>query len=343
MSTINPVANINAVSPVSASVVSREQRQQNLLPHQIVRATVAEGGQSSVMLELAQRRFPAETRVPLETGQQLDLLVLATSPRLELRVVEQGLMERLGHSLHLLNEPWELSALVQKLVESGGVWLDRLSPQARAALEAWVALQARMTEKPEGKLLQSLAGRLGLDMEARLAAGEKEGAAQGLKSALQEMARSLDGPGTEMVERASRLQQGLELMQLSQIRLAQQGTVLVPLPLPFAEQSYLLYEEGDPPEEGGAAPRRVSLHMTLQGLGDLRVDFLQEDEGLHVRFACENDEKARFVSTYREELIRALESFSLRGLLVATGAASPATDLIRRLVPEGAGVLDTRV
>ncbi len=340
MSTINPVASITAVSPVSAPVVSREQRQQNLLPQQIVRASVAEGGQGRVMLELGQRRFAAETRVPLETGQQLDLLVLATSPRLELQVVERGLMERLGHCLHLLNEPWELSALVQKLLQSGGAFLERLSPESRAALEAWAVLQNRMTAKPEGKLLRQLAGRLGLDTEARLAAGEKEPADRGLKSALLEVSRGLDG---EVAERACRLQQALELLQLSQIRLARQGVVLVPLPLPFAEQSYLLYEKGEPAEEEGAMSHRVSLHMTLEGLGDLRVDFLQGEEGLHLRFACENDEKARFVSLHRDQLSRALKPFALRGILFAHGAAPPAAELIRKLVPEGEGVLDTRV
>jgi len=81
MNVINPSAAIVPINATADNFQSREERQYQLPLNQIVRATVSEGGFDRAMLEMANRRIPVETKVPLQTGQKLDLLVVTTQAR----------------------------------------------------------------------------------------------------------------------------------------------------------------------------------------------------------------------------------------------------------------------
>lgn len=342
---ISPVIAINPVASATADNASREERQQDLRLHQIVRATVAEGGQERVTLEFGQRRFLAETELSLKPGQKLELMVVATAPRLELRVIEDQLGTRLGQALHLLGgKGGDVGLLALLKGESGGEWFRQLSPQSRQVLDLWFGLLERGGQDLGGERLQQLARSLGLDLEAQLAAGKGGQAAATLKATLLEVGRMLDDKDGPLAESIRPLLQGLELFQLSQVRLEQQGMFLVPLLLPFLQRGYLLARERAPSAPGEPEPPQlISLHLALQGLGDLRIDLLQDAQGLHLRFVCDEPGKAEFVAGFQQELKQSLEPFGLEGLSFAAGAESPAKALIRKLLPEGNGVLDTRV
>ncbi len=340
---IPPVTSIIPVSSAGTHPESREERQQDLRLHQMIRATVAEGGQERVLLELGRQRFAVETQMPLKPGQKLDLMVVATSPRLELQVVEDPLRARLGQMLHLLSGRWNDSALLDELAENQKPLLERLGLANRQFVEGWTAASARAFAGRDGALLRGLARMLGLDLEARLARGEApEGAT--LKSIMGELQQALKQGGGELAERAGQLLQTLELFQLSQVRLEQQGSQFVPMLLPGVDQGFLVAERRESlAQESGEESLVVSLHLSLQGLGDLRVDFLQDAQGLMVRFVCADRNKADFAAGFGEELRQALEPLGLQGLSFTGGAESPATALIRKLLPEGDRVLDTRV
>jgi hypothetical protein len=340
MSTIHPLTTITPAIPVTAYAGTREERQhQELQLHQIIRATVAEGGQDRVLLEMGQQRVPAQTSLPLKAGQALELQVVALSPQLQLQVVSDPLTARLGQVLHLLGGKWEFLPPLRALVAAAETEGEELSSGAREALQVWLGLQGEVVEQKGPEALRQLLLRLGLDLEAMLA--RREGKGDGtLKAALLEvMARG----GGEGREHASQLVQTLELFQLAQVRLDQQGALLLPLPLPFLEQGFLVAEGGGEGAEGQADPQRLALHLALQGLGNLRVDFYQSEEGLLLRFACEGREQADFLAGFQEELRSALEQLPLTGLSFTTGVESPDKALIRRLLPEGQSVLDTRV
>ncbi|BCR06590.1 hypothetical protein DESUT3_36590 [Desulfuromonas versatilis] len=342
---ISPVTAINPVASAVAENATREERQQDLRLHQIVRATVAEGGQDRITLELGPRRFQTETNLPLKSGQNLDLLVVETSPRLVLEVVKDPLGTRLGQALHLLGARGEgIGLLAQLKSASGGELFGQLSPASRQVLELWLSLLENDGQVPGGERLQLLARQLGLDLEARLAAGEGGEAAATLKTALLEATRLLEDHDAPLAEGLRQLVQGLELFQLSQVRLEQQGMFLVPLLLPFLERGYLLARKQAPPTpEEPEPPQVISLHLALQALGDLRIDLLQDAQGLHLRFVCDDPAKTEFVAGFGQELEAALEPFGLGGLSFAAGAESPAKALIKKLLPDGNGVLDTRV
>lgn len=338
MSTINPLTTITPVIPANAYAGTREERQhQELQLHQIIRATVAEGGQDRVLLEMGQQKVPAQTSLPLKAGQSLELQVVALTPQLQLQVVTDPLTARLGQALHLLGGKWEFVPPLRALLS--GAEGEELSPASREALQVWLGLQGEAVEKQEPAALRNLLLRLGLDLEAVLA--RQQGTGEGtLKAALLEVLAKGGGEGRE---HAAQLVQTLELFQLAQVRLDQQGALLLPLPLPFLEQGFLVAEGGGEGADGKAEPQRLALHLALQGLGDLRVDFYHSEEGLLLRFACEGREQADFLAGFQGELRSALEQLPLTGLSFTTGVESPDKSLIRRLLPEGQSVLDTRV
>lgn len=340
MSTINPLATITPVIPSSPYAGTREERQhQELQLHQIIRATVAEGGQDRVLLEMGQQKVPAQTSVPLKAGQSLELQVVALSPQLQLQVVTDPLTARLGQLLPLLGGKWEFLPPLRGLLSATGAAGDELSPASREALQVWLGLQGEVVEKQEPQALRQLLLRLGLDLEALLA--RREGTGEGtLKGALLEVLARAGGEGRE---HAAQLVQTLELFQLAQVRLDQQGALLLPLPLPFLDQGFLVAEGGGEGVDGEVEPQRLSLHLALQGLGDLRVDFYHSEDGLLLRFACEGREQADFMAGFQGELRQALEQLPLSGLSFTNGVESPDKALIRRLLPEGRSVLDTRV
>ncbi len=341
MSLINPVTPptpLTALNPMAAE--PNESRRQELRADQIVQASVVEGGMERVLLELAGHRLRAETRLPLQAGQKLTLQVVRTSPQVELRVVENLLLERLGHAIHLLGEPRSLAALLDILPRPAGG-----GPEARTLVETLLqGLDPQGGKFFEGTPLKELARHLGLGLERALAAGDSQGATSGLKGALLALLPSLADGSPEALEGVRSWLQALELHQMCSLRLAEQGGWLLPLPLPFLEQGYLISERrrsGPDGEEEG--PFRLTLHLCLEGLGDLRVDLLSEAEGLYLRLACQSEEKASFVQSFREELAESVTALPLQGLAVSAGAEAPDRALLRRVLPEGNGVLDARV
>jgi len=345
MSPVTPTAPINPAPTVTAdNHVSREERQQQLPLDKIVRATVAEGGQDKVMLELNQQRLQAETRLPLKTGQKLNLLVVATNPRIELQIIEDPLQQRLAQSMHMLGEKWNLQPLTQLLKAEGLPIIDALSPQSREILLSWATMRNQDIMSLDGAGLRQLIINLGLGLEANLAQGKSGEMAGPLKSALLETI-SLEKAGTDLPEMAGRLLQLLELFQLCQIKLARQDVLFLPLPLPFLDQGFIIADQQKQQQVDGknTAPFRLSLHLSLQNLGDLRIDLLHEPQGLFIRFVCDSQEKADFVATCKDDLMQNMNSVLLHDIAFAAGADSPANALLTKMIPQGDSILDTRV
>ncbi len=345
MTIINPIAVPNPINPATAVVpVPREGREHDLRVDQIVQASVAEGGLEKVLLELGYRRFWADTRVPLKTGQKLALQVMETSPRLELRIVADPLLERLGQVLHLLGQKLDVAALLQVMVKPGpGQPASPALPAAEAFREALARLGGEDGGGPWRQLLQLFLQRLGLDLESLLSRGQGQEALLTLKAVLLEAAAAKGESRPELADQAQRLVQALELFQLCNLRLAQQGSWVLPLPLPFLEEGFLLVDGRRPGRDGEEeGPFLLSLHLRLQQLGALRVDFLQDAQGVSLRFLCETPETASFMAECQEDLRRGLEGVPLAGLVFAAGAQAPVKALLQRVLP-GEGMLDARI
>jgi len=345
---MSPIHSATSAGQLSLSgtdtLLDQEERPLRLPINKIVRAVVTEGGQNRVLLEIDQRPVLAETRIPLPAGSKLNLQVVATSPKIELKVVQDPLQNRLTRTIHLLAEKWDILSFVRQLTEDAGPVVNRLSPASRETLLAWLPSppdDAVAFEK--GEVLRQLLQNLDLPTEANFD-GKEKNALSSLKNALVEVIDILSThKEVNLAQRAARLHQTLELSQLCQIRLAQQDALFHPLPLSFLDQGYMILEKEKPSKtRDKTSPYKLTLHLSLQGLGDLSVELLFEARGLFVRFTCESADKMRFVSGFQDELSKCLDFLPLEGLAFASGAPSPARSLLKRILPDGDSVLDTR-
>ena len=331
-----------AVQPVVSASSMHEQRQYDLHPNQMIRATVAEGGADRALLDLGHQQVLAETKIPLQKGQKLNLVVLETSPQLILQIVEDKLASRLMRSLHLLAEKPEMLPLLGGLL-AGSLSGKGLSEQAQAVLGRAFELMRLPPEQLKGSSLAEWIRLLGLDAEALLAQGDSAKALAGLKGALLQAAGLLaeDSASAAMLEKQL---QGLELFQLCRARLEQEAMLFIPLLFPFLEQGFLLAEGNDSQkDEGGDASQLFSLHLRLEGLGNLQIRLLHDGKGIFLRFYCESQDIADFVGSFAAELKEGLTSWPLQGVTFTDGAREPARVLAETTMPHRDGLLDARV
>ncbi len=219
-----------------------------------------------------------------------------------------------------------------------------IAPLVREAVDNWIAAQRDVVPN-SGPDLRRMLISLGLTHEALLARGEIDQARTTLKAALLDIAARTRESSPETAEQAKNLLQGLELFQFCRLRLDEQNTTIFPLPFPFLEQGYLVAERRSAPEsaDNEEAATMLSMHLTLGRLGDLRIDFLHDHQGVRIRFLCDSPKKAAHLNASRHELQEALKDLPLLGLTFGTGAEDPARALLARILPEHRGVLDTRV
>jgi Trp operon repressor len=104
-----------SVNPVTPSQKSADAVRHNLQPYQVVQATVAEKGEGRVLLEMDGKQMWAQSKAEVKTGQQLNLQVTTTEPRLQLRVIPQGFEQHLLRVLHLFDHKPELGARLHEL------------------------------------------------------------------------------------------------------------------------------------------------------------------------------------------------------------------------------------
>ena len=170
---------VPAVTPVS-----REERQHDLLLHQMIRATVEEGGQEKALLNFGERKLWMETGTPLRTGDTVTLQVVENDNRLGFRLIPPNLLERLGQSLHLLDKPLDPMALLPALIAGGEPGAKNLDQKTRDGLDRLFSLLRRAPSELDGSALREIPRRLGLLHEAQLGSGQTEAARETLKNAL---------------------------------------------------------------------------------------------------------------------------------------------------------------
>lgn len=199
-----------------------------------------------------------------------------------------------------------------------------------------------------GMQLAEQLNRLGLDMERLLLEGKPKEAAKTLKFALLEAAQSGGVAGERNNTSAERLVHNLELHQLMHLRLAGESLFFLPLPFSFLQQGYLLVdqEQSRRDQEGGHEQgqrpvQHATLHLQLEGLGNLHIDISQSDDQITVKFMTEHLEQAKYLAGFRQEL----ESWLTGGTLVAAqflvGAEEPVKSLLARVLGDSTGVIDT--
>jgi hypothetical protein len=344
MNKINALSAIKPIGSATSDTSGRQQFQQQAKPGQTFTATVLESaGSNRFYLDILGDKILAQSdKVTLSPGTRLNLEVLSTKPLLELRIISRNPEMFFGKTLTLLGKNLDIGGLFQSLNLPAS---PQLSATTQEGLKDFYNLQQMpVGSKDGGAHLKQLLDRLGLSLEALLAEGKKNPAAQSLKAALLEIATLMKNGG-ELADTTNRLLGTLELYQLTQLRLASENVFIFPLPLPFLDNGYLLIEkdEKDNDTKKDSDTLRFSLHLTLEPLGNIEITFLQTPEGLYIRFACDSQTKKEFSSSYRDELTEMISSAEVLGLSFTDTAGNPASDLIQQLVPAGESMLDTKI
>jgi hypothetical protein len=347
MDTITPLSSILPVGPSTAQGRERNQSQQFQTAGQMFKAVVLEAmGNNRFVLDIGGNRLSASSDAKLVAGQILKLQVTKTEPQIELKIVTDTLNQLAGRSLTLLGKNIDLTALFEAVTFYNPPPLQLLTPTSRSVLESFFSLQqTSLAEKDGGAVLKQLIDGLGLGLEHMLANGDKNAAVHTLKAALLEMVHSFSS-AEHLSEVTQKVLTTLELFQFAQLQTSNTSQFIFPLPLPFVEQGYLIVEQQE--EGSGSGPsealeNRFSLHLTMSDLGNLRINFLHNPEGLFVRFHADSQEKADFIAAHSEELKAAITNIPLMSLTFAGDASDPINDLIRSIVPQGSSILDTKV
>lgn len=310
---------------------------------------VSAAGDNKFILDIGAGRILAQAdSVDLTPGQSLQLQVTTTTPQLELKIITAPLQHYLGRTLTFIDQTLDLTSLFQAIQQPPNPAIEILSPASRQALVDFFSLQQNpLSGKEGGETLRQIIDTIGLQMEAKLGRGVKDEQAGTLKSAILETLHLFEN-SEQIKESGKALLSTIESFQLSQVRLEQDKTLILPLPLPWLDQGYILIDEKQGEEQEGYERNKqlhFSLHLALTGLGNIQIDFLQAPEGLWMRFNCDSQDKADFVGQFSDDLKQQLADIPLplQGLSFAATANSPSNDLIRRLVPSGQSLLNTKV
>jgi len=348
MSTVSP---LSAILPIGSSASDGGGSGKSGQPQQgqIFRALVAEAkSPTRFVLDIGGNKLEAQSKTMLTVGQTLKLEVMSTAPQVQLKILgDPGKTGNFlsGKSITLLGENIDIRALFTSLQNIAPSRLAGLSNVSRQTLEAFFLFnQNQLGGKEGGDLLKQFIDRLGLTFESLLFRSQTEGARQSLKSALLELAHIFRG-ADQLAENTAKMLNTLELYQLAQLQLDKENVFLFPLPVPFLEKGYLLVEEhggGDDTDEG-LKEERFSLHLTLEGLGNLRIDLLRNQEGLYLRFLSDSQEKLDFIQSFSDELLTQMVDSPILGISFSRQQLDTASDLLKKLMPEGESLVNTKV
>jgi len=205
--------------------------------------------------------------------------------------------------------------------------------------------QSSGVQEPSGQSLQQLVDRIGLDMEQLFAQGKREEAVQTLKFALLEVNQQLS-TATKSGDQATQMLQTVELYQVLQVRLASEGNFFMPLPLPFLDQGYLLIdqapEQNNQNQQEGEEATDYTLHLQLEGLGNLRIEIQHRSSSADIRFYGEDQQRISFMREHNEELAEWLTAVELGSAQFFTGAENPTRELLEKIIGDGSGMINTQ-
>jgi len=330
-----------------ANIAKTLQQAESLPGESISKATVLQAkGDNVFIIDIGGKQITAHSRTPLLPGQSLDLQGVSTLPQVRL-ALPPGSEQVPETVLTLTGDSTELENLVNSLQQKMPIALEDLSHTARTLLEDFSAPQHnRLSEKDGGEILKHLVDKMGLTLESMLAKGDKEGAVKTLKAALMETAHVFKD-ASEISKTTNQLIGTLEVYQLAQLHMENAANFIFPLPLPFLQKGYLVVEDyrqqKDKDQGSITSPMRFSLHLTMTDLGNLRIDFLQYQDGLYIRFNTDSKDKSNFVESFSKDLKEAVSNVPLLGLTFSENAADPAAELIKKIIPQGSSMLDTTV
>ncbi|ABA88355.1 FliK domain protein [Syntrophotalea carbinolica DSM 2380] len=328
------------VLPVSGTGQAKPQPDDTSVwrPGQILRATVMALKDGQVTLQMSGRTVAARSTLGLREGQQLLLHVTSSAGEVQLQPL--GLNPENQHKalLQLLDAGWKLPALARHLQSRDHREKNPLLDPFGKALKMFMEGVEGSTGKVDGNILTTLLESLGV---IRLKHDQPPANLSQTLTLLFE--EGIDGKDAA-TERATDALQGLDMIRHFNLQREAEGIALLPLPLPFIEQGFLLVEDcGERPEAESNASKKLSIFLSLERLGELRIDMLWDADKLRIKFTCDKPKTSRMLSAFSEELCQALHFGPSPEILFTTGKTRPEEDFMAHLGNDTHGFVNTRI
>jgi len=309
-----------------------------------VKATILESqGQNKMLVRIGGESYQLQGTLDAAPGTTKVLKLQSLQPVPTFLVVNEGGGVDKSQPLLLNAQKQSLPSLIRALQLPLFTGLDLLQAPQQQLLHSLQSTQPDKLQGPgAGELLKYNLEQLGMRSEALVARGNGDSAATQLKSVLAEISRIFQGQ-EEVTATASRLLATLESSQFVQASLQQDNGLLFPLLFSFLEKGYLLVDTNKEEESGGGDAEEshsCTLHLTVQGLGNIRVRCVQTKESVRIAFFLDSQEKADFVSTFEGELKEKISSAPLLSLSFTSGAGSPGTTLLQKILPDEQPILN---
>lgn len=343
MRTITPLTGIPQTGS-STSESAGKGKQYQPRQGQVFKALVlAAKGDNVFSLDIGGNKLPAQSQVPLKVGQTLQLQVTSTSPQYAFKIVAEPTSIFAGKPVVLLGNKLDLKPLLQQLLKPETPQLRQLSTETKSTIETFRLFnQDSLGNKDGGINLKQLIDRIGISFESLLQKGDTNTAQQSLKNALLEIATVFKG-AEKISDNTTKLLNTLELYQLSQIHLEKENLFIFPLPIPFLENGYLLVEQNTSDAEETDSENNFSLHLSLHGLGNIQIDITKSENGVFLKFISDSPEKIKFIQSFEENLMVHMISSQIQGISYGLADIDPAADLLKRVVPDGSSLVNTKV
>lgn len=331
----------STLQQVNTSQLEKLIHQQNFT----VKATVLENaGNDKSLVRIGSETYTVTGQISAKPGESLVLQLQSLKPTMIFfQANNEGVVNKNNLPLLLNTEPQTLPALVKALQLPLVNGFDLLQPFQQKVLHNLQNLQPAQLQQPgAGKLLKTSMEQLGLRSEAMVAQGKGQDAAAQLKSVLAMIVNTFREQ-EQISSSARHILATIENSQLVQTSLQPENGLLFPLPFSFLEKGYLLVDQEKKKDAEDEIQEKFSctLHLTLEGLGNVRVRCVQDMESVRIAFYLESQETAEFVSTFQNELKEKISSAPLLSLSFAGGAESPGSALLQRILPAKQPMLDT--
>jgi len=348
MDTIAPLTPITALTPSADQGGGHQQTFGQRTIGEILQATVLEARSSGqFILDFSGTPIPVNSEKNLSVGQFLQLQISQIIPQIELKILSEQNNLFSGKSLVNLRNNINVSALFSSLQLGNPSAFSSLSTTAAQLLNTFVPqdMLSLINSPQGGNYLQKIFNNLGMNFESLLAQGKPDLAKNTLKGALLEIVSRFQG-NDRILKQAGNLLSTLELHQLAHIQLNNQNLLILPLPFPFLEQGYLLIDSDDKNDQSSqdsVEQQKFTLHLALTGIGNIRIDFLKNQDDIFIKLMFDTEEKAHFASQFSSRLENLLSSSPILSISFTHGAESPADSLVQKLLPDGESFINTKV
>lgn len=309
-------------------------------------ATVlASQGAESKLIRIGTETYPLYGPLKAEPGESQLLRLQSLQPTVNLLAVESGGGVNRNSPLLLQAPDQSLPALVRALQLPIFTGLDLLQNSQQQLLHTLASLKpAKLQEPGAGEILKSSLEQLGIRSESLVAKGRAQEAAGHLRTVLADITRIFQGQ-KEITVPAHRLLATLENSQVLQAHFQNGNNLLFPLPFSFLEQGYLSVEQdGGQGHAGGESANKdlsCTIHLKMEGLGNVRIRCVQNKEAVRVAFFLDSQEKVDFIASHGDELVEGVSSAPLLSLSFAKGVDSPGAALIQNILAAEQGIVST--